>query len=364
MNRNWKLLSGACLLHLLLLTACTNDERPAGPDARQGSAVAFSVSDDTVRATTRTAQGTTDISVLQTEGFGVFACYTGLYRYVSSTTTSNLMWNQQVTYDNTLDRWTYSPLAYWPSTESGGDDTYATFFAYAPYSDGTSDAASACIVDFSLPGETGDPWLTYQLGGTMYADGADGWKARQVDLLYDIQRDQQRPYLPSASRVTFLFRHALACVGDRITVTCSDALQAYLKSLYSGSDVTFTLNTLCLAYTLTQKGRLVLNGSATPNWKAVDSGDATVTRLLVFNPDQVIATVTSATDCTLTDYAVTDQGIFYIPLELDGHQQSVTTTVDYTFSTGDSGQLQTTLSLSSIRQAGEERDLRLVLSLP
>lgn len=362
MNRNKIMLIGVCLLHLLLLTACTNDERPADLDAQQGSAVAFSVSDGTVRATTRTAQGTTDISVLQTEGFGVFACYTGLYRYVSTTITSNLLWNQQVTYDNTLGSWTYSPLVYWPATERLDDEAYATFFAYAPYSNATDPYGS--IVDFSVAGETGDPWLTYQLGGTMYADGPNGWKAKQTDLLYDIQKDQQRPYPPTASKVTFQFKHALACVGDQITVTCSDALQSYLKSLYAGSDVTFTLNTLRLNYTLTGKGRLVLNGIDKPNWKTIDSGDPTVTRLLVLNPDQVIATATSASACVLSDFMMNNQGIFYIPLEVAGHPQTLTATADYTLSTGTTGQIATTLSLSSIREAGQGRDLRFVLSLP
>ena len=354
------------MMTALMTAACNGESAPEGKPSQPGSAIAFTIDDGTTRASHRTAPNTltlngsgTNEQSLKTEGFGVFACYTGYYRYVSSTITSNLMWNQQVTYDNTLSRWAYSPLVYWPATELLDDEAYATFYAYAPYSDATDPYGS--IVDFSHPSETGDPWLTYQLGGTMYADGANGWKAKQADLLYDIQKDQQRPYPPTASKVTFQFKHALACVGDEITVTCSDNVQTQLKGLYSSADVTLTLNTLRLDYTLTAKGRLVLNGSDTPNWKVLDSGDATVHRLLVLNPDQVIATATSASVCTLTPYTATNQGLFYIPLEVAGNPQTLTATADYTLSTGTTGQIATTISLSSIRQAGEGRNLNLVL---
>ena len=258
--------------------------------------------------------------------------------------------------------WTYSPVAYWPDTE-GEFDEYVTFFAYAPYSNGSTDANAACIVDFSLPGETGDPWLVYQIGGTMYADGADGWKARQVDLLYDFQKDHQKPDTP-AGKVNFSFRHALAYMGDRITVTCSDALQTHLKSLYAGSDVTITLNTLRLDYELTQKGRLILNGNSQPNWQPVNSGDPLVHRLLVLNPDHVLATATSASACTLTDYSVSDQGIFYIPIWVGANPQRLTATAYYTLSTGDEGAVATPLSLGNYTEPGNGCDLNLSLSLP
>lgn len=318
------------------------------------------------RTTTRTASNTLTIDgsganelSLKSEGFGVFACYTGIHPYVSTSITCNLMWNQQVTYDNTQSVWTYAPLAYWPTTDNEDEVSYATFYAYAPYSDATD--PYGCIVDFSYPGETGDPWLTYQLGGTMYADGANGWKTKQADLLYDMQKDQQRPVPPHANKVNFSFKHALSCVGDRITVTCSDALQSKLKSLYTSSQVTLTLNKLRLDYLLTRKGRLVLNSSIQPNWQPVESGDARVHRLLVLNPEHIIATATSASVCTLTDYAVNDQGIFYIPIEVGANAQTVTATADYTFSTGETGQISTTINLSTISNAGNGRNLNLVL---
>ena len=208
--------------------------------------------------------------------------------------------------------------------------------------------------------------LTYQLGGTTAADGTDGWKARQVDLLYDFQKDRVKPQSTSA-RTTFSFRHALACMGDQITLTCSDNLQSQLKALYNtagGGSVTLTLDRLLIDYELTSKARLVLNGSIQPNWKSLESGEPMVHRYLDFTPNQVIATVTSASECTLADYTETDQGIFYIPLEVGGNSQNMTATVYYTVSTGRTGFVKTTVSLSSVVAAGNGSALRLTLSIP
>ena len=351
---------GISMMLAAVLAACSGetDTDSRGEQAPVRFGVGIAATRTAANTLTIDGSGANELS-LKSEGFGVFACYTGIHPYVSTSITCNLMWNQQVTYDNTQSVWTYAPLAYWPTTDIEEEVTYATFYAYAPYSDATD--PYGCIVDFSYPGETGDPWLTYQLGGTMYADGANGWKTKQADLLYDMQQDQQRPMPPYAHKVHFSFKHALACVGDRITVTCSDALQSKLKSLYTSSNVTLTLNKLRLDYLLTRKGRLVLNSSIQPNWQPVESGDARVHRLLVLNPEHIIATATSASVCTLTDYAVNDQGIFYIPIEVGANAQTVTATADYTFSTGETGQISTTINLSTISNAGNGRNLNLVL---
>lgn len=357
----------------MLVSGCSaGDGAQGGEPSAPPIAITFSAATaDDSRNTTRTApntltlegSGSNELS-LRAQGFGVFASHTGYHPYVSSTTTCNLMWNQQVADTDHDGTWTYSPQAYWPDTEDGLDE-YVTFFAYAPYSNGSTDANAACIVDFSLPGETGDPWLTYQLGGTMYADGADGWKASQVDLLYDFQKDRKKPDTP-AGVVNFSFRHALAYMGDRITVTCSEALQTRLKNLSNatGATVTMTLKTLRLDYELTQKGRLILNGSSQPNWQVVNSGDPLVHRLLVLNPDHVLATATSVSNCALTDYTATDQGIFYIPIRVGANTQRLTATAYYTLSTGDEGAIATTISLDNYADPGNGRNLNLSLSLP
>ncbi|MBQ8463507.1 MAG: hypothetical protein IJ544_05265 [Prevotella sp.] len=371
-RRNNLTLLLAALFGTALMAGCSliDDDDSSCSEEQPGDAIGFSVA---MPGTTRTASNTltvngtgTNEQSLKDTGFGVFASHTGSHPYVSSTTTSNLMWNQQVEWKGTAASWTYSPVVYWPNTDDGVSG-YVTFFAYAPYSNGSSDEFSASIVDFSLSGEIGDPWLTYQLGGTADADGADGWKARQVDLLYDFKKDQVKPASTSA-KTTFSFRHALACVGDQITLTCSEALQTRLKALYasagSATSVTLTIDRLLLDYELTGKARLVLNGSIQPNWKPLQSGEPMIHRRLELAPSQVVATATSASACTLTDYSVSDQGIFYIPLEVGANSQKVTATVYYTVSTGKTGFVTTVVSLSSVASAGNGSDLRLTLSIP
>jgi len=154
------------LFGMSLVAGCslTDEDASQRLDSQSRTAIGFSVADP---AATRTASNTLTINgtgtneqSLRAKGFGVFASHTGSHPYVSSTTTCNLMWNQQIEWNSTAVRWTYDPVVYWPNTDDGASE-YVTFFAYAPYSDGSSDESSACIVDFSLSGETGDPWLTY-----------------------------------------------------------------------------------------------------------------------------------------------------------------------------------------------------------
>lgn len=357
------------MMTALMTAACNGESAPEGKPSQPGSAIAFTIDDGTTRASHRTAPNTltlngsgTNEQSLKTEGFGVFACHTGSHRYISSTITANLMWNQRVGYDGTASRWVYSPTVYWPGDVEEASD-YVTFFAYAPYSNCTDDAASACIADCSQAGDSGDPWLLYQLGGLPTATGSEGWKARQIDLLYVFLPDQQRPSSVT-DRVSLSFRHALACVGDEIILTCSDDLQDYLKNLSAetGGIVTLTLDQLVLDYYLTAKGLLVLNNATSPNWRAVYSGDGMVHRYLTLVPDQVVATATSSSVCTLTDYqSDSGHGIFYIPLDLSGTPQTLTIRAYYTLSTGDEGVMQTTIDLSAIRQAGEGRNLNLTL---
>ncbi len=359
---------------LMFFSSCSSEAEPV-PKRGQGEAIAFSVSIDTDGSTrtpynmmTLDGAGANEHS-LRTEGFGVFASHTGPHPYVSSNTECNLMWNQRVTYDGTAGAWVYSPLVYWPNGTEEDVPEYVTFFAYAPYSDASGDANSACIADFSLPSEIGDPWLLYQLGGTEEATGVNGWKAKQVDLLYDFCKDQHKP--PTINRrVSFNFKHALACVGDNIIVTASEVLQNKLKSLYSlgdGHPVDITLDTLKLDYTLTRKGRLVLNSaSSQPNWQEVVSEDLTVHRKLTLLPRHLLARATSASACTVFDYLATDQGIFYIPFERSGNRQQLKVTATYTLTTShgtDQDMVKTTIALDSRANSGHMSDLRLSLSL-
>ena len=353
----------------LLLAACAGDDAAVAPISvnpgaeAKGSAICFTVdqsySNNPEVASTRAA-GREDLSRLRSDGFGVFACRTGKHPYVSSSINWNFMWNQQVTYAAT--GWTYSPVKYWPNDMTGEEgDEYITFFAYAPYSKrDRSDKASRCIVDFSNNTEIGDAWLTYQLGGE-----EDDWQNHQVDLLYAVAKDQKRPEKTGA-RIKFSFRHALAGAGDRVKVVCSDPFQNKLRQLATeaGADVTLTLDKVTLDYTLTRKGRLVLNNASEPNWQEIASDDPMVHRMLELTPasgEKVIATA-SATACRVNDYEKSDLGVFYIPMNPAGHTQQVEVTVSYSLSTGYTGSVSGVIELAVDGAESSNQDYVLTLS--
>lgn len=369
MNMNLKVKQLITLPAFLLLAACAGDDAAVdfisvnpGAEAK-GSAICFTVdqsySNNPEVASTRAA-GREDLSRLRSDGFGVFACRTGKHPYVSSSISWNFMWNQQVTYAAT--GWTYSPVKYWPNDMTGEEgDEYITFFAYAPYSKrDRSDKASRCIVDFSNNTEIGDAWLTYQLGGE-----EDDWQNHQVDLLYAVAKDQKRPEKTGA-RIKFSFRHALAGAGDRVKVVCSDLFQNKLRQLATeaGADVTLTLDKVTLDYTLTRKGRLVLNNASEPNWQEIASDDPMVHRMLELTPasgEKVIATA-SATACRVNDYEKSDLGVFYIPMNPAGHTQQVEVTVSYSLSTGYTGSVSGVIELAVDGAESSNQDYVLTLS--
>lgn len=369
MDMNLKVKQLITLPAFLLLAACAGDDAAVdfisvnpGAEAK-GSAICFTVdqsySNNPEVASTRAA-GREDLSRLRSDGFGVFACRTGKHPYVSSSISWNFMWNQQVTYAAT--GWTYSPVKYWPNDMTGEEgDEYITFFAYAPYSKrDRSDKASRCIVDFSNNTEIGDAWLTYQLGGE-----EDDWQNDQVDLLYAVAKDQKRPEKTGA-RIKFSFRHALAGAGDRVKVVCSDPFQNKLHKLATeaGADVTLTLDKVTLDYTLTRKGRLVLNNASEPNWQEIASDDPMVRRMLELTPasgEKVIATA-SATACRVNDYEKSDLGVFYIPMNPAGQKQQVKVTVSYSLSTGYSGSVSRVIELAVDGAESSNQDYVLTLS--
>lgn len=346
---------------VLSFSACSSDSVDVAgltdeSKSPSGQQILFSVDSDG-RAATRTAVGTVDLTKLRSDGFGVFACHTGLHRYVSSSISWNFMWNQKVEYSGS--KWSYEPAKSWPGTDD--EEEYVTFFAYAPYSkaDG-SDAASRCIVDYSTAVETGDPWLVYQLGGT-----TDDWQNQQVDLLYAFEKDRLRPE-HSGDRIKFSFHHALAGVGDQVTVSCQDLLEDRLKQLAAdlGTTVTLTLDRVVLDYTLTRKGRLTLNNASEPNWQVIASEDPMVHRTLELTPAQVLATATSSA-CTSTTYENSDLGIFYIPMSPDGQAQQVDVTLYYSLSTGYSSSISSVIPLTAeIASQNQNFELRLSKNLP
>lgn len=192
------------------------------------------------QATTRAAVSSK--ADLATEGFSVFAYYTG-QKYFPGTNEGvneaqwrgnddpeigdylypNMMYNQHVTGD--VDElnpdnvtWSYYPLKYWPNNL----DDKVSFFAYGTHVDLIQqDATGRAGAKGNNAGITyisgnaynkGAPIVTYSLSPTSgYVEMGD-----MEDLLYannvNYTRNKEKPAL-SAAPITFNFHHALAAFG-------------------------------------------------------------------------------------------------------------------------------------------------------
>ena len=320
---------------VLLMVGCAEEDASRDPQVNgsamvKGMPIDFGADDagDTTRISpylTRAAVNTLNLSGIQTSGFGVFAAHTGLHTYANSSISSNFMHNQKVTYSSS--NWTYSPIKYWPNGEDGSDlDDYVSFFAYAPH----SSVASACITDFPLPIEMGDPWLIYRLADDV---------ASQVDLLYATPvLDKTKPAdnaTDEQKKVSFKFKHALACVGDKVTTSISEELGDLLKTEVADkaslTQIEVILRKVSIVYSLTQKGKLSL-ASSTALWKPVMSGEFTTKRTVtVFDGSASPFTLATITDAVAAnEHSVSDKGVFYIPLQVGNEPQQGTCTIDYT----------------------------------
>lgn len=305
---------------------------------------------------------------LKTGGFGVFACYTGLYHYSESSVSSDFMHNQPVWWDYTQSVWDYSPVKYWPNGEGedAGMGHMVSFFAYAPYSDGdpsfpATNPVGYCISSFCNPSAEGDPWLIYRL----HTD-----PDKQVDLLYSVPvLDQTKPEV--GHRLPFAFKHAMACVGDKVTLSLTDALKTQLRTLVDGhfDKVELVLTGVELRCTLTEKAKLVLWNKGTANWQPVLSeGVTTSLTRTVFSGEQVLY----GYDGSVTQDTALEKnglGVYYIPLEVGGNAQSVDVMVSFVIrSTQDSAVTDTehvrsyTLSLRDYCKEGSKLDINISLN--
>lgn len=343
-----------------LLTACTSDDNSSGSADAGPVTVSF---DATLgyapaaegRGATRAANAIDNAVApdskigLDTEGgFGVFACYTGLYKYVDSNVHPDFMYNEHVTYDKSSSSWVYSPIKYWPNGEgetnstivTGENPHYVSFMAYAPWTnnlepDPVSRPVDYCIPSFSKQGDIGNPWLTYRLHDDVM---------KQVDLLCAVaQLDQKKPSI--TYRVPFVFNHALACVGDKITIQCSPGLESQIKNRVNPTitKAQVVVTSLKIVYTLTSKARLVLWNRGEANWQTIFSEDPICTRSITFldaddpTDDKIVhlfdGTVGDNGTATPDPLTIEGKGVYYIPAELVGYVQTAELSVTYHVST-------------------------------
>lgn len=197
-----KIFMGIAAVAALTLVSCSSDDLNSLSDnSSKNEAISFDGYWGRSAVAVNGSRGSVlDKDALQnsTEGFGVFGNYSEETVPVYG---ENLFKNQQVTYDKTKSKWTYTPLKYW-STQGHID-----FLAYAPYVKGTTLTDSK--IDFTVEDQIG----------------------KQKDLLWANVKGQTKTDKP----VTFTFNHALAKIGYAVKKGVTD------------DNVTITLNKITLA---------------------------------------------------------------------------------------------------------------------
>ncbi len=300
------------LLALLAAASCAELEQPVPEE----TSIAFSAVVSGDMPATRASGMISNDADLQDEGFGVFGCYTGLHNYSESDASSSFMYNQQVEWVSGDSRWEYDPVKYWP----GEEGHKVSFFAYAPYSAGDG---TGCIPSYVRYQEKGDPWIMYRI-----ADNVDD----QVDLLYAAPLlDQTRPAVNE--RLEFNFKHALACVGEKVTLDCSDALVTRQKSDVDAGTIdeaSYILKSMKIKYVLTAKGRLNLWNKGVANWTPIQSEDVLTTRTVTLFSGETYFLHYKQGDSDVTKgWSDQDHGVFCIPVEASGYPQKVIIEMDY-----------------------------------
>ena len=345
-------------MYSTLLAACGSDESMETPTQAGTAAVVFDAVLQKDEPTTRAngeineavpTNATDDDELSNHGGFGVFGCYTGLHKYVDSNVSPDFMYNEHVQHDGA--GWYYTPVKYWPNGEgevevpgnTGTNHHYVSFMAYAPYSnlddsDPATNPAGYCISTFSLQSEVGNPWLTYHLIPQANLD-------KQVDLLFASHTTtgvDPHPLLDCTKqstdgKVKFVFEHALACVGDKVTFSCSETMRDVLKAREGYAKVDVEVTECSIEYTLAEKGRLVLWNNGEANWQQIVSEDPTCTRrVTIVTKDDPKVIYSYEPDAappapkeTVSQWVETGKGVFYIPLDAYRNVQSAHVTMTY-----------------------------------
>jgi hypothetical protein len=229
-----------------LMAACSNEADQTEQQA-EGQPIAVAVAEGGL------TRATGEVSIprqIADNGFGLFGCYTGQLTYENTSVSPDFMYNQKVNSPDKGETWEYYPLKYWPNSTNPGSDEYneyISFFAYAPYEASPRDDGR-CIFGMSNKYEKGDPWVNYRLAEDPWDDANP-----QVDLMYGVRyksagpngsdllfTDQKKPVINETMK--FYFQHALACIGDKITIRLSDELYNRQAYFYFGTQVDFNLN--------------------------------------------------------------------------------------------------------------------------
>jgi hypothetical protein len=310
----------------MLLTACSTNDETKPTENRPAVAFIAKIADNG-KANTRAAHIIDDVSALKAEGgFGVYGCYTSLHKYIDTDVNPDFMYNEHVMWNDTAGMWVYSPVKYWPNGEgltepsivTGENPHYVSFLGYAPH----RSQPDLCIYKFSKQHELGNPWLEYRLHPNI---------DDQVDLLYaEPILDQKKP--AKDELLEFRFHHALACVGDQITIDCCES---YIESILAKAFnviAKIELVNVIIDYTLTEEGRLTLwNNRIEPNWQLITDGSPVAFRHLeLVSEPYLLFQYDKLTDKeTINVWTDRGHGVYYIPRQFQQHVQTITVTVTF-----------------------------------
>ena len=240
----------------MAFTGCSQSSELADTESNNTETTQKAISFDTYLSKTTRAgvAGAQNTETLKTNGFGVFAYYTGQNAY-AKTTTPNFMYNTKVsvpTEPTGSTAFTYSPARYWPNNV--GDKL--SFFAYAPYVEVTAGTGlpadvKSGITALSNNAYTGAPTVTYKL--------ADD-KTQSVDLLWGAKMGTTNGVNTDLTRtkdnVGFTFKHTLAKFGGdnscikAILATDDDKAFDKTTTKVTISDITITSKDIATTGTL------------------------------------------------------------------------------------------------------------------
>ena len=243
-----KFFMGIAAMAALTLVSCSSEDLNSLSDnSSKNEAISFDGYCGRSAVAVNGSRGSVvDIQALQesTEGFGVFGNYSSTTEGTTPAYGNSLFKNQQVTYDKTKSKWTYSPLRFWPT------QGHIDFLAYAPY-----DSQYDNIVTKD------NQKLTFTVDSNI---------KNQKDLLYANAVGQTKDGISSTgNKVKFQFAHALSRLGYSVK----------LKDASYESVATITLNKITLAGSTTEptQNAFYIKGTidlSTGNWSTASSNDA------------------------------------------------------------------------------------------
>ena len=244
----------------MAFTGCSQSSELADTESNNTETTQKAISFDTyLSKTTRAgAAGAQNTEALKTNGFGVFAYYTGQNAY-AKTTTPNFMYNTKVSVPTGSTAFTYSPARYWPNN----DKDKLSFFAYAPYVEVTAgtglptdvtakdQTTTTGITALSKNAYKGAPTVTYKLADDKTQSVDLLWGAKMGTTTNEVNTDLTR----TKDNVGFTFKHTLAKFGGDNScikaILATDDDQAFDKTTkVTISDITITSNDIATTGTL------------------------------------------------------------------------------------------------------------------